>query len=180
MQEMKRSARRLMMAVLFAMCGVIAAQSEEEYQVKAAFLYNFTMFVEWHGAPLVKTEDSLVLCVSGGRARARVVADTLSSKKGVVVRAVKIAEEPKGCTVLFQTAGEKPIRENWSELARSGILVVTEDPAQLARGSILNFFLAQGKVRFEANPDGAKASGFRLNSQLLQLARIVRTEGVKE
>lgn len=162
---------------------MLAAQTggTEEYQVKAAFLYNFTKFIEWRGVPLARADDSTaVFCVCGGRTPVKAMSETLESKKGVSVRSLRPGNDPKGCTILFQAVGEKPFRENWSEIAKSGVLVVTEDPAQLSRGSILNFYLADGKVRFEANLDGAKASGFRLNSQLLHLARIAKPEGGKE
>ena len=40
--------------------------------------------------------------------------------------------------------------------------------------------LTDSKVRIEANIEAAKASGFHLNSQLLQLARIIKPDGGKE
>jgi hypothetical protein len=158
----------------------ITEQQAKEYQVKAAFLYNFTKFVEWRGTSLSRPDDSVTICLAGQAARVRVITETLNARKGLTVRVIRTGDEPKGCAVFFQTSGERPFREHWPELAKAGALVVTEDPAQLNRGSILNFYLADGKVRFEANLDGAKASGFRLNSQLLQLARIAKTEGGRE
>jgi hypothetical protein len=39
--------RRLLLALLLAVPGLLAAQTAPEYDVKAAFLYNFTKFVDW-------------------------------------------------------------------------------------------------------------------------------------
>lgn len=159
--------------------ATVTGQQAKEYQIKAAFLFNFTKFVEWRGSP-PKGEDLPTICVSGPAGRVQVVIDTLKPQKGLSLRRIQQLDDPKGCTVLFQTSGDKPVRESWTELAKAGILVVTEDPQQILKGSILGFFLTDSKVRIEANIEAAKASGFHLNSQLLQLARIIKPDGGKE
>jgi hypothetical protein len=164
----------------------LSEQQTKEYQVKAAFLYNFTKFVEWRSKPEeprpggTASEDGLSVCVAGPAEKVTVITETLPAKKGISIRRIRLGEELKGCHVLFQASGERGVRETWTEAAKSGVLVVTEDTQQVTKGSILNFYLADGKVRFEANLEAAKASGFRLSSQLLQLARIAKPEGTRE
>jgi L-arabinose isomerase len=152
----------------------------KEYQVKAAFLYNFTKFVEWRGSNLWKADETVVICVAAPSAKLRVISETLREKKDVSVRPLTTGSDGKGCAVVFQSSGDRAIRDNWLDLAKAGSLVVTEDAAQLQRGSLLNFYLSEGKVRFEANLAAAKVSGFRLHAQLLQLARIAKPEGDRE
>ena len=53
------------------------------------------------------------------------------------------------------------------------ILTVGETPRFIEQGGIVNFFLENGKVRFEINRSAAERSGLRISSRLLQLAKIV-------
>src|SRR5580704_8220747 len=39
--------------------------NEEEYRVKAAFLFHFAQLVDWPGGTLPGTDDSLLLCTLG-------------------------------------------------------------------------------------------------------------------
>jgi len=56
----------------------------------------------------------------------------------------------------------------------SPVLTVTEAESILQAGSIMNFILEAGKVRFEINLDVAEVSGLKISSKLLMLARVFR------
>ena len=55
------------------------------------------------------------------------------------------------------------------------VLLVGESSGFASRGGAINFYLDDGKVRFEVNPDVAKSSGIWISSRLLRLARIVES-----
>ena len=58
---------RLLAAAMLVPCSAqpdSAPQTPTEYQVKAAFLYNFAKFVEWPAAPN-EQKDPLAICVLG-------------------------------------------------------------------------------------------------------------------
>jgi len=54
-------------------------------------------------------------------------------------------------------------------------LTVTESDGALAQGSIINFVVAERRVRFEIALDSAEKSRLRLSSRLLAVAQQVRT-----
>jgi hypothetical protein len=54
-------------------------------------------------------------------------------------------------------------------------LIVTEWDGALAQGSIINFLIVEGRVRFEIALDAAEKRGLRLSSRLLTVAQSVRT-----
>ena len=66
-----------------------------------------------------------------------------------------------------------------NQLAQSAqprsILTVTESDGALAHGSVINFVLNDGRVRFEIALDSAEKSGLKLSSRLLAVAQEVRT-----
>jgi len=156
-------------------------QGIEEYQVKAAFLYNFAKFVEWP-APAFKTaQDPIFVCVLGqnpfGKALEEVIRAKSIEGRPVVFRQVTGAEEADACQILFVSSTEgKHFRSLYANLKPAGILTVGETQGFAANGGVINFKLDGGHVRFEINVDAAERAQLHISSKLLSLAQIVKTE----
>ncbi|MNC96526.1 hypothetical protein D3C83_139230 [compost metagenome] len=60
-----------------------------------------------------------------------------------------------------------------SKAQQRSILVVTESDGALTYGSVINFVLSEGRVRFEISLDSARKSGLKLSSRLLAVAEQV-------
>src|SRR5271155_5832027 len=90
------------------------AQIVDEYQVKAAFLYNFAKFVEWPPQAFKSATDPIVICVLGqnpfGQALDSAVAGKNVAGRGVVTREVPAALPAGSCQILFISASE---RKRW-------------------------------------------------------------------
>ena len=165
--------RRVVAAVLITCASVAVPQAQEvprEYQVKAAYLYNFLKYVEWP-EPMNRT---FMICVAGQNPFGSVL-DALTKNERVRGNPVKteiiLAPEP-GCDVIFMPrTSNMPAYLNAA--AGMPILTVGETANYIERGGIVNFFLEDGKVRFEINPTAAERAGLRVSSRLLQLAKIV-------
>src|SRR5437879_13795591 len=62
-----------MAALLAALCAVLSmssgqpvrARSLAEYEIKAAFMYNFAKFVQWPAEAFGQAQSPLILCVIG-------------------------------------------------------------------------------------------------------------------
>lgn len=150
-----------------------------EYQVKAAYLYNFTRFVEWPSqAPAVRS-SSFAICVLGrdpfGQALDATVAGESVDGKSVVARRISKPEEGLDCRVLFVSASEDPhLRGDLTVLEKIGVLTVSDIPRFSERGGMIEFVTDGDKVRFEVNLSNAKDSGLSLSSDLLKLAVAIR------
>jgi hypothetical protein len=148
-----------------------------EYQVKAAFLYNFAKFVEWPNSP--DAESPLILGVIGDEKSATdlmTINGRLIKKHPVqVVRFPHTRRLPK-CHILFILPSESMESLRLKNLRDSGVLTVCDERKDFARtGAIINFIKTQeGKIRFEVNIDAAKRAGLKIQSPLLALAHIVR------
>ena len=56
------------------------------------------------------------------------------------------------------------------------MLTISENPATLRYGAVINFYMNDGKLKLEINPSAASRSGLSISSRLLQLARIYQGE----
>jgi hypothetical protein len=91
--------------------GGEADQAPTEYQVKAAFLFNFARFVEWPPRAFTSATEPLGVCVLGedpfGEALNRVVAGKMLGDRTLMVRRAKKLQELGGCEILFISASER-------------------------------------------------------------------------
>jgi hypothetical protein len=94
----------------------------------------------------------------------------------VVVRRLKPGDSLDGVHVLFLGKAETARLAQFTQAAQSrSILLVTESDGALAQGSIINFVMAERRVRFEIALDSAEKSRLKLSSRLLAVAQQVRT-----
>jgi hypothetical protein len=169
--------RALLAATLVVSASVAMPQAQDvsqEYQVKAAYLYNFLKYVEWPDHPINRT---FLICVAGQNPFAGVL-DALTKNervRGNPVRMEVILGFEPGCDVIF-TPRTSNIPAYLQGAAGMPILTVGETPRFIEQGGIVNFFLENGKVRFEINRSAAQRAGLRISSRLLQLAKIVDPE----
>jgi TonB family protein len=156
--------------------GVGHAQSASEYQVKAAYLYNFAKSAEWteqslpNGAPLVigvvGGDDEFIETLRKTVARRTVGTHAIDAK-----RADSIAEMEL-CQLIFfrSSAGRKRTEAAMVAMASARILLVGEDDGFLRQGGMINLVLKNGTVRFEVDRMALDRASVRLSPELLALA----------
>ena len=167
--------------VALAAAGVHADAQEpvtDEYQVKAAFLYNFAKFVEWPTGTLGRS-GSIAICVLGQNPFGRMLEDTVSGKnvdgKTFVVRRVSDGKTAALCQILFVSSSERTrIEAMLGELRTGHVLTVGESDAFIDEGGIVNLKLDNGKVQIQISINAAEQAGVRISSKLLSLAQIIR------
>jgi len=152
-----------------------AAGANLEYQVKAAFLYNFAKFVGWPAG----AAGPFVVCIAGddpfGASLEEVLRGKAVNGRAFVVRRLGKASATGGCHILFVSGSErKRLREVLGATPR-GVLTVGDCEEFAKSGGIVGFTLVEGKVRFEVNIDAAGASGLKISAQMLSLAKLVHT-----
>lgn len=174
-------------ALLCAMiwCAARTAAQDDgaptEHDVKAAFLYHFTRFVEW---PPDTPDDRrrFVVAVLGAEPFGKAVERTLAGKTAgdapLEVRQISRIEEAEGAKVLFIGASEsKHLTQILDALDGRGVLTIGDGSEFAERGGIIGFRTVENKVRLDINLDQATRCGLRISSELLKLARLVRARG---
>jgi hypothetical protein len=157
------------MLLLAAVPRPAAAQDVPlEYRVKAAYLLNFTRFVEWPPPPAPGAP--LAICIAQRNPFGSFLETTLAGETAAgrpLIARVVTAPDPS-CGVLFIPAGvaTDPFLRG---VGTAPVLTVGEAPDFLARGGMVAFALDAGRVRFAINPDAAARNRLMVSSRLLQL-----------
>jgi hypothetical protein len=153
-----------------------------EHRVKAAFLYQFAGYVEWPPATFAQADTPVTIGVIGAEPLAAELSQLVIGRKiagrTVTVKRIKAGEPLAGVHILFvgRAEGTRLVQLSQTAQPRS-ILTVTETDGALARGSVINFVIAERRVRFEVALDTAEKSGLKLSSRLLAVAQDVRGGG---
>lgn len=155
-----------------------AQQSPTEYEVKAAYLYNFGKFVEWP-AKVTAASEFFSICVLGedpfgATFDATIASESINGKKVVVKRITK-QQEAVSCRILFISSSEESrLKEILATLDRTSVLTVSDISQFTRRGGMIRFVMEANRVRFEVNLTIAEHAGLTLSSQLLKVATSVR------
>lgn len=165
--------------VLFAPMR-LHAQSKE-YQIKAAFLYNFAQFVLWPETAFTNTDEPFRIGVLGdnpfGKALEEIVHGEKIQGRPIEIVESSSAEKMAGCQIVFVSKAQLPrFGSISSKLDSKPVLTVSEDTGFIQRGGIINFYRDGTKIRFEVNPDAADKKGLKLGSELLSLGKIVHSD----
>ena len=147
-----------------------------EYQVKAAFLLNFTKFIEWPPNAFDDGRSPIAICLFGddpfdGALNQLVEGEVVNGRK-VVVQKIRRAPAAKSCQVLFVGKGEKETPKILSGLG-PGVLTVGEGEGFLRDGGMITFVLENHRVRFEINQGAASNAELNMSPRLLNVAKTV-------
>ena len=171
------------MLIASAALAQTAAVAQDEARVKAAFLLRFGQFVAWPQDALPQADTPLVIGVAGSEAiAAELVQQAASSRatlgRPVIVRNMRAGEDTSCCHLLFVGADERARLAQYAAAVRGRrVLVVTESPGALEQGSMINFVVADRRVKFEIALDAAEKAGLTLSSRLLAVAmRVLKGE----
>jgi hypothetical protein len=165
--------------LLFVILGSGEAQAQsKEYQIKAAFLFNFTQFVQWPATAF--SEPGAPFCIGilgddpfGAALEETIRGETIDHHKLLVRRSQRF-EDLEDCQLIFICKSEEGrLTDIFSKLDSKPILTVSEIDSFTENGGAIDFYLQGNKVRFKINPGSAQRGGLKISSQLLSLGKIV-------
>jgi hypothetical protein len=167
---------------LMGMVSHAQAPKPSEYQVKAAYIYNFGKFVKWPANAAASQDSSFTICILGDDPFGSALQSTLAGQsidgKPVLVKRVAKPQDAIGCLILFIAAEQKSqLREILDALGQSSVLTVSDIPDFSNRGGMIQFVLDSGRVRFQINRISAENAGLSLSSDLLRVAVAVKESG---
>jgi hypothetical protein len=173
--------------------------SSREYEIKAAFLYNFLMFVDWPPEKMGDNSQPIIIGIIGDDPFENAfepVKDKQVNNRNVIVKRFKGLEELKKsseaerkqaiedikkCHLLYICKSEQRLLKEIIDLIKdSSVLTVGSMENFLELGGIINFVLEEDKVRFEINLTTARQAKVQIRSQLLRLAKRVIGEGSQQ
>jgi hypothetical protein len=152
-----------------------------EYQLKAAFLFNFTRFINWPPESTSNSPGSFYFCVTRltplGPALERFIQGKKVYGRKPELNYISNAHHLAGCHVLFVSQSEQQsIPGILHAVAGESVLTVGETKNFASRGGMIEFLIVANKLRFEINLQAARRARLEISSQLLKLAVIVHEE----
>ncbi|HVO62081.1 MAG TPA: YfiR family protein [Terriglobales bacterium] len=146
-----------------------------EYQVKAAYLYNFGRFVRWPTDAAPAQGAAFNICILGrdpfdGALRAVVAGQTINGHP-VTVKEVSDSSGAEGCQIVYVDGTEtKRFRSVLNNVRRMPLVTVSDSADFLDRGGIIQFTLINDRVRFAVNLEAAREARLQLSAELLKVA----------
>lgn len=162
-----------------ANCG---AQSATEYQVKAAYLFNFLKFVEWPEAAPGETQSKWVIGIVGSSPIGEELTKLVESKsvlgRELQVKTFQSTESLRGCNILFISDSEKKrLPAILASLRGSSVMTVADMDHFIDAGGMVQFVVEDARVRISIDVGAAGRARLKISSKLLALARTVTDDG---
>lgn len=170
----------VLLTCLMILTGRGEPQTLSEYQLKAAFLFNFAKFVEWPASAFPDPAAPIIFGVLGvdpfGPNLEQAIAGKTVNNRPFVVKRFATVQTMEPCHMLFISAAEQAhLPQILAALKDKHTLTISEVEDFLALGGMINFLTVDNKVRFEIHQTAAERAGLKLSSKLLSLAIAVKT-----
>ena len=148
-----------------------------EYKVKAAFIFNFTQFVEWPAASFSSAKAPIIIGVLGNNPFGSYLEEAVTGEKvnghPLIIQYYKNIQDIKKCQILFINMEETDMLEDSiASLKKRCMLTISNGPDFTRQEEIIRFFIENNKTQFQINQEAAKESNLVISSKLLKLAKI--------
>ncbi|MCW8929682.1 MAG: YfiR family protein [Gammaproteobacteria bacterium] len=152
-----------------------------EDKIKASYVFNFIRFIDWPLNQRIESSKPIVVCVINKNNQFIKAFSPVVGKevKGHLLTFRKISEpyDISKCHLLYIDKAEKNlISQLLPKIKKYNILSISDMNAFCSMGGMIGMVTKKGKVKVEINLSVAKAAGFKINSNLLEVATIVSSQ----
>ncbi len=171
--------------IFFLVPFISKSQQYTEYELKAAYLFNFGKFVEWPNEAFKKPSNPFIIGIYGNEPFSEVLQQIIQNKtiqnRPVIIINVSNFEEAATCNILYVSKINKlQLNELLQAINNKPILTVGDNIEDFCQtGGIINFTSQYSQKRFEINNKASARALLVISSKLLALSRIVTDEEIK-
>ena len=164
---------------LIGSSGVLRAQDvDQEFQLKAAFLVNFSRFITWPEQSFSPEQQAINLCVSGknpfGTTLNAIENKTINGHNVRVFYSESLQKLPQ-CHLLYVSTSEKnELTPLLSHLDHHPVVTVSDIPGFVNVGGSIEFVIKEDRLSFIINNSDLKQRGIQASASMLDLAASVR------
>ncbi|MDO9282502.1 MAG: YfiR family protein [Methylotenera sp.] len=171
------------MTILLFLSPSANAEPVPEYQMKAAYLYNFATLTTWpvgsnHASDKkLQTQNSVKICVLGNDSFGGALQQLTKNSSGsvqITLSYVSNINNMNDCQILFidVSALDNPA-EMIKKLEKMPVLTVTDNLDLFNAGAMIGLFLDNKRLAFDVNYAQAKNAKLSMSAKLLRVARKV-------
>jgi hypothetical protein len=161
-----------MLATVLLLSPQLAAQTQSEFKVKAAYVFNLTKYVEWPAAG-----NQVGICVVGEGPMAQALgelAGKVSESRRIIVVASPSDADLKRCDLVYITySSPKKIASVLEKLSGRSVLTVGEVTSFTRLNGMMALLTVGEHIQIEVNLQACQRASLKVSSKLLSLARIV-------
>lgn len=173
-----RLGTRVFLIMLFALSS--PAQLEDEYKVKAAFVYNLTKYIEWP-----QSSRGLRIGVVGKGPIGELLRQMLEGKKTdsgpIQVLLSPSDEELERCSLVFIAySSPKEIHGVLDKVRDKNVLTVGDAEGFANEGGMIGLVRSEDRIQLQINLEAAQAARFRISSRLLNVSTIIRAPSAEK
>ena len=175
----RRRYEAVLAAIFLLVCtGTRGAQSATEYQVKAAYLFNFLKFVEWPDEPGADPHGKWVIGFVGDTPISDELGRLVEGKnvlgRDLQVRKLQAADNLRGCNILFISESEKKrLPAILAALHGSSVLTVGDMDNFIGSGGMVAFVVEDSRVKVAIDVGATGRAKLKVSSKLLALVHVV-------
>lgn len=156
----------------------VSGEQATEYQVKAAYLFNFLKFVEWPEEPGSDPRGKWVIGFTGespiGDELARLAEGKNVLGRDLQIKKLQPADNPRACHILFIGESEKKrLPSILATLRGASVLTVADMNSFIESGGMIQFVVQDARVRMSINVGATARAHLKVSSKLLSLANVV-------
>jgi hypothetical protein len=142
-----------------------------ENMIKAAYILNFTKFIEWPPTAFKSETDPFQICVVGDlNAELKKLERKSVGSRKIVVSNTAVSN----CHIIFISETEagksKKIIDNVDKFP---VITIGNSSSFLSKGGIIYLYTERSDVLFEINNTAAQKHGIKISSRLLKIAQAV-------
>lgn len=180
MQRLAVAAACVLLTTTHVTAAPPADQKLQEYDVKAAFLYNFASFIEWPAGAFTRPDSPFVIGVLGNDPFGTILDELVKGEQvgshPLILHRFNRIEDMNRCHILFISASEtRRTREILRKLKGQPVLTVADIPGFAEGGGMIGF-TADTRISLMMNQSALRAANLGVSAKLLRLAHLV-TEG---
>lgn len=150
--------------------------TNQEYELKAAFVFNFAKFTEWPDLAFIDESTPIDLCVVGSTPFSSHL-DAFDGKtihgRNINVKTLAADADVSRCHIAyFGQSSSQYVRATLGKLRGHGLLSIGEDQSFLHNGGLITLFIEDNKIKFRVNVSAIPKTGLKISSKLLRLADV--------
>lgn len=173
-----------------ALLLIISAQGfaqglvNKESQVKAAYIYNITKFVNWPKAKpdadaksLPDSEKRLTICYLGGssvRQSLQPLTSLRAQGRALILKALSPPVDLSACQLVYVTGSKEDVSRVLDASQDKSCLTVGDSDSFTELGGMIGFTRVKDTIRLKINVTKAKEVGLEISANLLEVAVSIR------
>ena len=168
-------------------CGDAFAQPAQpdvplEYAVKATYLYKLAPFINWPPDAFASPDAPFPICIVGDDPfddfLVRAVSGRSIGTHPFVVRRLEALTGDSDCRIAYiGRLRSQSLQQALMAVQGRPVLTVTDSDTAADNGSIMQFVIEGGHVRFDIDNSAAARNHLSISSKLLNLAAVVKDNG---